>query len=257
MAHGDGRRLSLCRPSIAALVERRIVRERPDRLGSGGPFHLGLTVKLLIADDHPLFRLAVTQALQSLAAERAFALREADSLDAVRAELLAHPDIELVLLDLMMPGSSGPTSVSRLRAEFPAVAVAVISAHSDPEIVQHALALGALGFIPKSSPLPTIQAAVAQLLAGDSWVPPECSRPGASGDQGLSERIAQLTPQQLRVLEMVADGKLNKQIAWELGIQETTIKQHVSAILKKLGFVNRTQAGIALKQLMPAQEKPV
>lgn len=213
-------------------------------------------MKLLIADDHPLFRLAVSQALQGLAELRGFEVLETDCLDGVRTLLATHSDVELVLLDLMMPGSSGPTAVSRLRAEFPAVAVAVISAHSDLEVVQHALAFGALGFIPKSSPLPVIQAAVVQLLAGDSWVPPELAVETAPADSELVERIAQLTPQQLRVLEMIAEGKLNKQIAWELGIQETTIKQHVSAILRKLGFVNRTQAGIALKQLMPVLERP-
>ena len=214
-------------------------------------------MKLLIADDHPLFRLAVTQALQDLASERGFSLLETDSLDGVRALLDQHGDVELVLLDLMMPGSTGPSAVGHIRAEFPAVAVAVISAHSEREVVRRALRLGALGFIPKSSPLSRIQEAVARLLSGDSWLPPEFDDSPAPADAALTMRLRQLTPQQLRVLEMVAEGKLNKQIAWELGIQETTIKQHVSAILKKLGFVNRTQAGIALKQLMPALERPV
>jgi len=210
--------------------------------------------RVVIADDHPLFRNALNLALGS--AIDAADVFEADTLDATRAVLDAHGDIDLVLLDLHMPGSRGLAGLVALRAEYPAVAVVVVSANEDPGVISRALGLGAAGFIPKSSGLDALTRALTAVLDCHTWVPPHLQGPvDAAGqdagqeDRELIDRIASLTPQQLRVLEMVADGQLNKQIADRLGIQERTVKAHMSEIFTRLRVRNRTQAGIAFRRL--------
>jgi DNA-binding NarL/FixJ family response regulator len=208
--------------------------------------------RILIADDHPLFRLALTQALRGVVADAD--IREAGALDAARAALAADDAIDLVLLDLHMPGSHGLMGLAALRAEFPAVAVVMISANDDPAVIRRALEYGAAGYIPKRADLAELARALTAVLACEDYVPPELRRAVAAAepdaaDRALAARLAKLTPQQFKVLERVAQGRLNKQIAAELGVQERTVKAHLSAIFAKLGVRNRTQAGVALRAL--------
>lgn len=211
---------------------------------------------LLIADDHPLFRLALRQAVAGVV--DAVDISEADSLDAARARLLQRPDTDLVLLDLHMPGSHGLVGLAALRAEFPACAVVMVSAHDDPATIRRALAYGAAGYIAKRAGLDELQAALRAVLACESWVPPdrrdEVARASvAADDDALAKRLNSLSPQQFRVLALIAQGRLNKQIADSLAIQERTVKAHVTAIFEKLGVRNRTQAGVLLSSLQVAQ----
>ena len=207
---------------------------------------------ILIADDHPLFRLALTQALRAIAPDAT--LIEADSLAAARAQLDARHDIDLVLLDLHLPDSRGLMGLASLRAEHPAVAVAMISANEDPMVIRRALAFGAAGYIPKGASLDELATALRAVLNCEEYVPAQLHNAiGTSAtsreDQQIAARLASLTPQQFRVLSQVADGQLNKQIADKLGIQERTIKAHLSLIFQKLGVRNRTQASVMLRSL--------
>jgi DNA-binding NarL/FixJ family response regulator len=207
---------------------------------------------LLIADDHPLFRAA----LRSAAADAVDALhvREADSLDGVLAALEREPDTDLVLLDLHMPGNHGLAGLAAIRAQHPAVAVVVVSANDDPRVIRRALDHGAAGYLPKSTGLDELRGAIRSVLACEQWLP--AGLRGAVGgarssprDTDLAARLASLSPQQFRVLTLVAEGLLNKQIADRLGVQERTVKAHLTAIFDRLGVRNRTQAGVVLREL--------
>ena len=217
--------------------------------------------RILIADDHPLFRTALAQQVRDVAAE--VVVDEAVSLASAQAVLERHPDTDLVLLDLHMPGSHGLMGLATLRAEHPTVAVLMISAHEDPVVVRRALAYGAAGFLSKSVDAQEIREAVRAVLDCREWVSPAlrgavAAESASAADRELGARFAALTPQQFRVLRRVAEGRLNKQIADELGVQERTIKAHMTVIFDKLGVRNRTQAGIALRQLEladPAQAR--
>lgn len=216
--------------------------------------------RILIADDHPLFRLALAQTARDAVAGAV--VEEAATLAEVRERLARHPDTDLVLLDLHMPGSHGLMGLAALRAEHPAVAVAMISAHDDPATVRRALAHGACAYIPKRLGLEPLRDALASILACETWLPPglhaDESVPAAE-DRALAARLATLTPQQFKVLERVAQGRLNKQIADELGVQERTVKAHLSVIFDKLAVRNRTQAGVLLRSLElndPARARP-
>jgi len=205
---------------------------------------------ILIADDHPLFRAALTQALRELVPGAK--LVEVATLDAVHDWLDGNPDTDLVLLDLHMPGSHGLAGLASVRCRHPAVAVAMISANDDPAVISRALDFGAQAFIPKSAAPSEISAALNAVFACETWVPAALqgrAQIASVQDQDLSRRLASLTPQQYRVLELVAQGKLNKQIADRMGIQERTVKAHLQAIFEKLGARNRTQAGVFLRQL--------
>lgn len=205
---------------------------------------------ILIADDHPLFRAALTQALRELVPGAT--LIEAGSLDAVHQWLEANPDTDLLLLDLHMPGSHGLAGLASVRCRHPAVAVAMVSANDDPLVMARAIDFGAQAFIPKSASPDAIRAALNAVFACETWLPPwaaERAPTQSPQDRDLSRRLGSLTPQQYRVLELVAQGKLNKQIADAMGIQERTVKAHLQAIFEKLGARNRTQAGVCLRQL--------
>lgn len=205
--------------------------------------------QVLIADDHPLFRQALRQALgQCLDPVE---IHEADTLEATHVHLDAHPETDLVLLDIHMPGSRGLNGLVSLRCRYPAVAVVVVSASEDADIIRRALDHGAQGFVPKSAGLEMLREAITAVIACEIWVPSSLkgALDGAGDDAPLAARLASLTPQQYRVLEFVADGLLNKQIAAELGIRERTVKAHMSDIFHKLGVRNRTQAGVLFKHL--------
>lgn len=201
--------------------------------------------RFLIADDHPLFRDALRQALSEI--ERDIEIEEAGSLEEVVAVLEASEPPDLVLLDLKMPGVQGFSGLIYLRAQFPAVPVVVVSANEEPGVIRHAIDFGASGFVPKSTPVDRIRAAIRAVLAGEIWLPPDLDLSEAADSESaeLVQRLATLTPQQVRVLMMLSEGLLNKQIAYQLNVSEATVKAHVSAILQKLGVESRTQAVIA------------
>jgi DNA-binding NarL/FixJ family response regulator len=200
---------------------------------------------IIIVDDHPLFRDAMKAAL-SASAEK-LVIAEAASLDDATALLSHDKDCDLILLDLKMPGVQGLSGLAFLRAQFPQVPVAIVSGQEDAAIIRRALALGASGYIPKSTPADAMRSAVAAILSGDIWAPANNAPLTAQEREidDLSKRLATLTPQQVRVLMMLRSGLLNKQIAYELDVSEATVKAHVSAILLKLNVDSRTQAVIA------------
>ena len=201
---------------------------------------------LLVADDHPLFRAAVLHVLRERFAQ--YATLEAASAATVSSTLQAHPQVELVLLDLTMPGVRGFSTLLHVRGEYPEIPVVIISSNDHPRVIRRAQQFGAAGFIPKSASGQEIAQAVAAVLDGGSWFPPMTAE-RSQADADLAARLAQLTPQQFRVLLCLADGLLNKQIAHALGLAENTVKVHVTAILKKLGCYTRTQAAVLVKSL--------
>ncbi|MFY8106899.1 MAG: response regulator transcription factor [Elstera sp.] len=211
-----------------------------------------MTPRFLIADDHPLVRAALSETLRRRWPDAD--LLEAADFDSVMALLVptdplqAEPEVDLVLLDLTMPGSNGLMGLMLLRAHAPTVPVAVVSAQEDAETVRRAMAFGAAAFIPKSASVDALQEAIAALLRGDLPVT-EPTAPEETDDRDLYQRLASLSPQQLRVLAMIGEGKLNKQICFELGIAEQTVKAHASQIFRKLGVVSRTQAALIMNRL--------
>lgn len=203
--------------------------------------------RVIIVDDHPLFRAALKQALSG--AFKGIKLDEAGTLDAVTERLDRDSDVDLVLLDLKMPGVQGLSGLMFMRAQYPAVPIAVVSASDEPHIIRRALDLGASGFIPKSLAVEDMRKAIAAILEGGVWAPEGLG--GGTDNEGdaLAQRVATLTPQQMRVLMMLKEGLLNKQIAFQLGVSEATVKAHVSAILQKLDVSSRTQAVIAASRI--------
>jgi len=204
------------------------------------------TPKLLIVDDHPLFRAALVQALGDILPGAV--MLEAASLPALEKALIEHADLALVLLDLGLPGARGLSSLVYLRGERPEVPVLVVSSNDAAQTVRRTQQFGAAGFVSKSAPAEVIAAAISEVLDGGQWFP---ALPAAesTADARLASQLAQLTPQQFRVLMCIADGLLNKQIAHALGLAENTVKVHVTAILKKLGCHSRTQAAVLVKAL--------
>ena len=205
--------------------------------------------RVLIADDHPLFRGAMRAALNGVFAE--LSVTEAGSFEDVVAALDAEPEVDLILLDLKMPGVSGFSGLALLRAQHPAVPVMIVSGIEDAATVRTCLDFGAAAYVPKTTPVDTINLAVRAVLEGGSWTPPDVdvSLPADRETSDLIRRLASLTPQQMRVLTMLSEGLLNKQIAYELSVSEATVKAHVSAILTKLGVESRTQAVIAASKI--------
>lgn len=209
--------------------------------------------RILIADDHPMVRDALRSAV--LYSCQATDVMEADRLDTVMQALEERGDLDLVLLDVNMPGMNGLGGLRALRQRFPATPVVVVSAHEERRWVREAMESGAAGFIPKSTPRDAIAAALRQVLNGELYVPPQTGDEGAGTVEDaetaeIARRIATLTAQQLRVLELLGTGKLNKEIAFDLSITETTVKAHVSAILQKLKVYSRTQAVVIANRVL-------
>ncbi len=200
--------------------------------------------RIVVADDHPLFRAALRSAVEKAAPGAMIA--ECASLAEVQTAL-AEAATDLLLLDLKLSDSEGMTGLSRVRAEHPAVPVAVVSASEEPPTVRRALALGAAGFIPKSAALPVMVEAIHAILSGEAWAPDVGAAGPEEGD--LEARIASLTPSQLRILEGLKAGRLNKQIAFDLGVTEATINAHLTSVFRKLGVQNRTQAVILAQSI--------
>jgi DNA-binding NarL/FixJ family response regulator len=208
---------------------------------------------LLIADDHPLFRGALREAVNGLFNH--IEVAEAGSFEEVVERLERGGDVDLILLDLQMPGVRGFSGLMYLRAQYPGFPVAIVSANDDPVVIRRCMQFGAAGFLPKTLGIDALRMAVARILAGEVWMPPDVElAAGADSDSAaMIGRLATLTPQQVRVLMMLSAGLLNKQIAFELGVSEATVKAHVSAILQKLGVESRTQAVIAAGKIETGQ----
>ncbi len=202
--------------------------------------------RFIIADDHPLFRDALKQILARDMPD--VELAEAGTLDEVVAAV-EEKDTDLILLDLKMPGVQGFSGLIYLRAQFPDIPVVVVSASEETAIIRRAISFGASGFIPKSASAEQMQAALRAVLEGEVAVPEDVSLEEDEETGDMARRLSTLTPQQMRVLMMLREGLLNKQIAYELGVSEATIKAHVSAILQKLGVESRTQAVIAASRV--------
>ena len=209
--------------------------------------------RIVIADDHPLFRGALRQALCDVYPD--VRIEEAGSLDDVIAILENGDEPDLILLDLKMPGVQGFSGLMYLRAQYPGVPAVVVSANEDAPVIRRSLDFGASGFVPKSSTAEQIRAALAAVLEGEIWVPAgiDLTEDDDGEDTQMAARLATLTPQQVRVLMMLSQGLLNKQIAYELGVSEATVKAHVSAILQKMGVESRTQAVIAAGRIDGSQ----
>jgi DNA-binding NarL/FixJ family response regulator len=205
--------------------------------------------RLIIADDHPLFRGALREAVSGLLAGAD--IMEAGSLDEASAQLDKGGEVDLVLLDLTMPGVRGFSGLMYLRAQYPIVPVVVVSANDDPTVIRRCMDFGASGFIPKTLDVESMRTAIARVLEGGVWTPPDVDLAGGGDAEAaaLMQRLATLTPQQVRVLMMLSEGLLNKQIAYSLNVSEATVKAHVSAILQKLGVESRTQAVIAAAKI--------
>jgi DNA-binding NarL/FixJ family response regulator len=217
--------------------------------GVGGSTHY----RLVIADDHPLFRGALREAVTGLFEPDTVA--EAESFGDISKLLSRHNDVDLVLLDLAMPGVRGFSGLMYLRAQYPSVPVVIVSGNDDPAVIRRCMDFGASGFIPKTLSVNAIRSAIEQVLGGGVWTPPDLDLSVKTDDQSAAmlARLASLTPQQVRVLMMLSEGLLNKQIAYELGVSEATVKAHVSAILQKLGVESRTQAVIAAAKIEGGQ----
>jgi DNA-binding NarL/FixJ family response regulator len=197
---------------------------------------------ILIADDHPLFRQALAMAAGNVLPEAR--LVECANLPTALNEAAAADDLRIILLDLKMPGAEGFSGVALLHAEKPGVPILVVSSADAAIVARDAVRFGAVGFIGKDSDLSVIEHAIADALAGKRIEPPV----DAAIDP-VAAQIASLTPTQLKVLLGVMQGRLNKQIAYDLGVSEATVKAHMTAILKKLDVQNRTQAVLAARAL--------
>jgi DNA-binding NarL/FixJ family response regulator len=209
-------------------------------------------MRFLIVEDHPLFREALEGALQMV--KPAAEILQAVSIDDALEQVAATPELDLILLDLSMPGTTGLSGIIRIRKTFPRIPVVIVSGHQDQQIISGALSLGVSGYILKSSSKQTLAQSIGEVLRGSVCVPAAYRglvRPQrASGPaEDLLKRLHGLTPQQLRVLDMLQRGLQNKQIAYELKISETTVKVHVSDILRKLNVLSRTKAIVEMSRI--------
>ena len=209
--------------------------------------------QILVVDDHPLFREALASSIQQSMA--GVEILEAGTIQDAVEVIGGNREIDIVLLDLNLPGTSGFGGLLTIRTQFPKLPVVVVSGTDDHRIITDALNYGVVGFIPKSAPKSMLEEALQETLSGSIFLPPDykaIEKRGAapeSGSDDLASQLASLTPQQFRVLQMLSEGKLNKQIAFELDVGETTVKAHVSAILRKLKVYSRTQAVIKAREM--------
>lgn len=202
--------------------------------------------RALIVDDHPLFCDALALTLRAVAG-----VHEVDTAHSLQGALtrLDHaPQPDLVLLDLDLPDVEGLEGLIRLRATHPGLPVLVVSSMAEPRLVHAALAAGAAGFVPKHAGRESFRQALDALGRGRVWLPDGIDLPTDGNDDDAVARLVQLTRQQARILDLLCQGRLNKQIAWELSIAETTVKAHVTAIMRKLGVQSRTQAVLIAQQ---------
>ncbi|MGQ8364000.1 response regulator transcription factor [Glaciecola sp. 1036] len=211
-----------------------------------------LKMRAIIADDHPLFRQAL---LLMLTQELNFEVEESFDYASTIKLMESNADYDIVFLDLNMPDANGLAGLVQIKSLFPNTLITLVSAEQNPGIIQKAIQVGISGFIPKSLNLDKLKTAVAAIMSGETWLPEDFESAEQSEEEvQYLRKLELLTPHQLRVLDMMANGLLNKQIAYELGISESTVKQHASAVLRKLGLINRTQAGVIYKQIMQTDD---
>ena len=204
----------------------------------------------IVADDHPLFREALIHAVHNCVPDAE--VLEAESLATLYDVVESNPDADLLFLDLNMPGVSGFSALAYMRNNHGSMPTVIVSAVDDPAVIRRAIHHGASGFIPKSSPVRMIEAAIESILQGEVWLPENVELNGGgldSEEARVAAAMSSLTPHQFRVLMMLGEGLLNKQIAYVLGVSEATIKAHVTAILRKMNVTNRTQAVLAVQRL--------
>ena len=209
-----------------------------------------MALSILVADDHPLFRAALQQVLSQVYPDAN--IREAASVGELQQQVEQQPDLSLLLLDLHMPGALGFSALSWFIGHRPDTPVIMVSANSHPETVRRAIDHGAAGFLSKSTGVEDMEACIGKVMAGERGLHPglEATAAGASLQSlDVADALATLTPQQFRVASMLVEGLLNKQIAYELGVKEATIKAHMTEIFRKLGVHSRTQAVLALGSL--------
>lgn len=204
-------------------------------------------VAFIVADDHPMVRDALALALRAAFPKAEVAL--AGTLDEASAAIAARPDVDLVILDLDMPGMQGLAGVSALRANYPSAPLVIVSATRNAAAMRQAVEMGAAGFIPKSAPMEEIIASVRAVMRGEIVLPPSAGDALSSTDADLATRAARMTPQQHRVFALMAEGKPNKIIAYDMQIGEATVKAHVTEILRKMGVHSRTQAIVLAQRL--------
>jgi DNA-binding NarL/FixJ family response regulator len=209
--------------------------------------------RILIADDHPLVRGALREAVAS--AVSGANIIECGDLEQLTAALDKSDHADLVLLDLAMPGVRGFSGLLYLRAQHPDVPVVVVSGNEDRAVIRRCIDFGAAGYVPKTTDITGMRQAIRDILDGRTWTPPDVdlSTPADKDTADILRRLASLTPQQVRVLMMLSEGLLNKQIAYELTVSEATVKAHVSAILQKLDVDSRTQAVIVVSKIEGGQ----
>jgi DNA-binding NarL/FixJ family response regulator len=208
-------------------------------------------IRIVAGDDHPLVQAALANAFAEVSPE--IEIVACYNLDEVLSAVAISPaDADLVLLDLNMPGTYGFTGLFLMLGHFPTVPVAILSAQHDVTTIRRAMSFGASGFVPKSLSLADMAKAITAILQGERWIPPHAAAPAGTADDPdleLARRFASLSPQQMRILALIVEGKLNKQIAGDLNLAEQTIKIHVSAIFKKLHVSTRTQAAVLAGKL--------
>ncbi len=207
-------------------------------------------MSILLADALSRFRAALRQAVEVSFHDAR--IQDADSLASLEKIGDDQVPFDLILLDLHMPGTHGFSGLVYLREQYRKVPVVVISATEDVDVIQRAIHFGADGFIPKSASVDTMTDAMRKIMDGERWLPEKARRampPTLPDHSAMSERITSLTPQQFRVMGMLMEGMQNKVIAYELDVSEATVKAHMTAIFRKLGVRNRTQAVLALKDL--------
>ena len=210
--------------------------------------------RVVIVDDHPLVRDALSQTLTDLF--RDMQIAQAGSLEELTKLLETEEAPDLVLLDLTMPDVHGFSGLMFLRAQYPEIPVVIVSGIKDPVTIRRCLELNASGYITKNLPKPVVREALQKIMEGGVWTPPGISLDGVADPESvIATRMRTLTPQQMRVLMMLAEGLLNKQIAYKLDVSEATVKAHVSAILQKLAVDSRTQAVITLNKLATNEPK--
>lgn len=212
--------------------------------------------QVLIADDHPLFREAIARVIGD--GFPGSTLLEASDLESALALVADNDDIDLVLLDLNMPGMQGMSGLVQLRNQFPTVPAVIVSAEEDKRVILQTVTCGAVGFITKSTPRKQMIHALEQILGGSVYLPSDIIRAestqsgrhaGHHDPSLMPELLESLTRKQLQVFERMARGESNKVIAYELNIAESTVKAHVSAILRKMGATNRVQAILAASDI--------
>lgn len=212
-----------------------------------------MSARIVVADDHPLIRAAIRSGVEK--EWPGHEVVEVADAAAARAEL-ARGGVALLTLDLQMEDSKGLETLLALRQDFPAVPIVVISASEEARIIRGARELGAAGFIRKSASMAQIRAALAAVRDGDEAFPPDAGDEAAAAIDDPITRLARLTPAQRRILMLVAQGKLNKQIAHEMTISEATVKAHMTAIFRRLGVTNRTQAVLLVGSLEAGNRDP-